>query len=207
MLHNPSNPLLAKASAAAPVKTPGQPAATQTAETETGNDSEKESEDEDDDEEQDPEKPNPAPPESEPAKPKLTAFERGALRALGKGDLIARVERAETEAAGLTEQVANLKAENTRLAGELSAIKQETPAKIEAAAKGRENEVSKGVAAELSNLGITKEAAPAALGADATPEGLLEQYATLKGEEKTQFLRANKTKLMTAEAAVAKSKK
>jgi hypothetical protein len=200
MLKDPSNPLLKTATAAAPVKTNGQPSANETAETETGNDSEKESGNEDEDEEEDPEPPNPAPPESEPAadpsasttpaKPKLTAFERGALRAVGKGDLIARVERAEMEAAGLTEQVASLKAENTRLAGELSALKKETPSKIEAAAKGRENQVSKGVAAELSALGISKEAAPAALTAESDKTKTRAEFEQLDHPARNAFMRA-----------------
>lgn len=213
MLKNPSNPLLNQAAAPAPG---AQPSAKSPVATESASNSEKEKGDGEEEEESEEE---PASPETQPIaepepagsaatqKPKLSAFDRGLLRGLGKGDLIARVERSELEAAALTEQVANLKAENTRLAGELSALKTETPAKIEAAAKGRENQVAKGVAAELSALGITQEAAPAAIGADATPEGLLEQYATLKGAEKTEFLRANKTKLIAAESAVAKSKK
>jgi hypothetical protein len=213
MLKNPSNPLLKTASAAAPVKTSGQPAANSPAETENGNDSAKESEEEEEEEEEDPETPNPAAPEPEPAadpnassaapaaKPRLTAFERGALRALGKGDLIARVERAESQAVELTEQVATLQAENTRLAGELSALKKETPAKIEAAEKGRANEVSKGVIAELSGLGITKEAAPAALNADGKQtatnrQEALQQYAQLQGKEKREFYLKNRDLLV-----------
>lgn len=206
MLKNPSNPLL-KASEAAPAKPVEKPAANEPAATPDtpADDSEKENDGEEEEEEE-PEQPEVTPEPPAAPKQKLSAFDRGALRLVGKGDLIARVERAETEAADLTAQVSRLSAENARLTAELASHKQETPKKIEAAAKGRENEVSRGVAAELSALGITKEAAPAAIGADATPEGLLEQYKLLTGSARTEFLRANKTKLLAAEAAVSKSK-
>ncbi len=204
MLKNPSNPLLNQAAAPAPGAQPSakSPVATESASTseqEEGDDKkEKESE-------EDPDSPGTQPiAEPEPAatqKPKLSAFDRGLLRGLGKGDLIARVERSELEAAALTEEVANLKAENTRLAGELSALKTETPAKIEAAAKGRENQVAKGVAAELSALGITPEAAPAAIAADSKQSATnrqeaLQQYAQLQGKEKREFYLKNRDLLV-----------
>jgi hypothetical protein len=207
MLKNPSNPLLNQAAAPAPG---AQPSAKSPVATESASTSEQEEGDDDEEEEseEDPASPGTQPlAEPEPSgsaatqKPKLSAFDRGLLRGLGKGDLIARVERSELEAAELTEQVANLKAENTRLAGELSALKNETPAKIEAAAKGRENQVAKGVAAELSALGITPEAAPAAIAADSKQSATnrqeaLQQYAQLQGKEKREFYLKNRNLLV-----------
>jgi hypothetical protein len=210
MLANPSNPLLHKASVAAPAQTGAQPAATtEPAETDPKSDPAKNDGDEDEDEEDLP--PEPPAPESDPAPEpeaaatpparQLSAFDRTILRGLGKGDLIARVERAELESADLQSQVAKLTAENTRLAAALEAHQKETPAKIEAAAKGHANDVSKGVVSELAALGIQKEAAPSQVAADATPEAMLEKFKTLKGAEKIAFFRAHQTTLKAAEAA------
>jgi hypothetical protein len=94
------------------------------------------------------------------AAPKMTAFQRGALRALGIGELIQRVEKAEGATAAAQLEVARLTTENQTLRAELATLKQETPAKIAEAAKARENAVSQAVRAELSGLGIAAETAP-----------------------------------------------
>lgn len=219
MSANPSNQFLATAAGAAAAdsakpKLVEKPAETETETPPAGDEPGDEDEDEEEDPPADPVKPetptadpNAAAASQTPtAPPRLSAFDRGALRLLGKGDLIARLERAETEAANLSDANATLTAENARLTSELNSLREETPKKIEAAAKGRANEVSKGVAAELQALGVTQEAAPSAVGADSTPEGMLEHFHTLKGAERIAYLRANKQKLLAAEAAVNKSK-
>lgn len=112
---------------------------------------------------------------------RLNAFDRGALRLLGKGDLVARTERAEAEVARLT-------TENTRLATELAQFKAETPKQIAQAAAGRKNEVAKGVAAELAGLGISPEAAPGKIDVNAADkivsrEDAQKAYAAAKTPE------------------------
>jgi hypothetical protein len=133
--------------------------------------------------------------------PKPNAFQRGALRALGIGDLVARVERAEAAEAVAQMEITRLTTENMRLTSELKKLETETPKKIEAAAKGRADEVSKGVRAELTTLGITEADAPSQVAAEQTPEAMLEHFATLKGAEKTAYWRANSKALKAAEAA------
>jgi hypothetical protein len=138
-----------------------------------------------------------APSETLSAATPLSAFERGKLRALGMGGLISRLETSEAALATANAEITRLHAENTRINTELA----EKPKQIEAATKGRENEVSQGVLAELGKLGISEAAAPSQISADATPEALLEKFQSLKGAEKTAFFRANKTALKNAEAA------
>lgn len=122
-------------------------------------------------EEEDPENPEtPATPESAPeaapagtAPAKLTAFQRGALRALSMGDLVARVEKAEGETQVARLEVSRLHAENGRLQAALAKLEQETPARIAEAEKAGADAVAKGVTAELASLGITADAAPSQL--------------------------------------------
>ena len=83
----------------------------------------------------------------------------------------------------------------------IAELEKETPKQVAAAREGRENEVARAVTAELTALGVTPEAAPSQVGADATPEALLEKFATLKGAEKTAFFRANTVALKAADAA------
>jgi hypothetical protein len=132
-----------------------------------------------------------APPVETPAAPdasasapqRLTAFDRGALRLLGKGDLVARTERAESE-------VARLAAENTRLATELAQFKAETPKQIAQAAAGRQDEVAKGVAAELAGLGISPEAAPGQIAAEKADKTLTRaEFDKLDHTARNQFFR------------------
>jgi hypothetical protein len=143
-----------------------------------------------DDEEQPPADPAEAAPAA-PAAPaeatvtpqRLTAFDRGALRLLGKGDLIARLERAELESA-------TLRGSNAKLESELSALKEATPKKIEAAAAGRQDEVAKGVAAELTALGITAEAAPGVISAASEKPSLSrEEFEKLDHADRNAFFR------------------
>lgn len=196
MLHNRLNPLYAPASDAPPANSGTAPATPETA---------PESEGEEQAEEEpapepaaEPEKPAEAPAAA--AKP-LSAFDRGALRALGMGALISRVEIAEGLNATQASEISRITAENSRLAGELAAERKETPVKVAEAVKGRENEVSRGVRAELTQLGISEAAAPAQVNSDGTPEAKLEHFATLKGAEKTAYYRANKADLKAAESA------
>jgi hypothetical protein len=196
MLHNRFNPLHAPASDAPPANSGTAPTTPEPA---------PESEGEEKTEEEP--APEPAPEPEKPAetpsaavKP-LSAFDRGALRALGMGALISRVEVAESLNATQAAEIARLTAENSRIACELAAERRETPAKIEAAAKGRENEVSRGVRAQLTQLGISEAAAPAQINSDGTPEAKLEHFATLKGAEKTAYYREHKADLKAAEAA------
>lgn len=100
-----------------------------------------------------------APAETEPAAPasqKFTAFDRGALRLLGQGDLIARLERSEAFAQ-------TMQAENASLKSQLTALKKETAEKLAAAEELSKSAVSKAVASELQGLGISAESAPAAI--------------------------------------------
>lgn len=147
-----------------------------------------------------PEPETPAAPEAPAAASKPNAFQRGALRALGIGDLVARVERAETAEAFANLEITRLNAENIRLTSELKKLETDTPQKIEAAAKGRADEVSKGVRAELTALGVSAAVAPSQISADATPEAMLEHFASLKGAEKTSYWRANSKALKAAGA-------
>ena len=165
------------------------------------------------DSEKEPE-PEPEPePETEPKVPeapaaaaKPNAFQRGALRALGIGDLVARVERAEAAEAVASAEIVTLTAENIRLTSELKNLETETPKKLEEAVKGRSNEVSRGVLAELTALGISEKAAPSQVNADDTPEAMLEKLHSLKGAERTAYWRAN-SKALKAADAVANSQK
>jgi hypothetical protein len=145
--------------------------------------------------------PEPAPTPAPEANGKLSAFERTKLRMLGSGDLVSRVEKAERELASAQAEITRLNAENQRLSQTVENQNTELPKKVAAAAKGRENEVAKGVRNELTSLGISEAEAPAQINADSTPEAMLEKFATLKGSEKTAFFRANKTVLKAAEAA------
>lgn len=202
MLHNRFNPLYAAAEDAPPANPGTAPAAPEAApEKDAAGDEKK-------DEEPEPEPEPAADPAAAPeaaAPGKLNAFQRTALRALGTGDLIARVERAEAGEAVALAEVARLKTENTRLTADLAQIKKETPAQIEAAKQVREKDVSTAMRNELGKLGITSEIAPSQVNAEATPEAMLEHFATLKGAEKTAYWRANSKALKIAEAS-AKSK-
>jgi hypothetical protein len=154
-------------------------------------------------EEPEPEKTEPAPVTAPEAAVKPNAFQRGALRALGIGDLVARVEKAEAAEALSAAEVTRLAAENLRLTSEINKLQTEAPKQVAAAAKGRENEVSKQVTATLTNLGVNEAAAPSQVAAENTPEALLEKFNTLKGAGKTAFFRANKTALKAADASQA----
>jgi len=144
-----------------PVEPPAEPTTTESnPATEPDDETEEETAPETPEEETTPPAEPAAAPEASASSPqRLTAFDRGALRLLGKGDLIARVERAEGEAA-------QLRATNAKLATEIASLKAETPKHIAAAAQGRANEVAKGVAAELQGLGLTPEAAPGLISAE-----------------------------------------
>lgn len=144
MLANKFNPLRSTHEESAPANT-GTAPTTPEAPPEKKADSEKEPEPEPETE--------PKAPEAPAAAAKPNAFQRGALRALGIGDLVARVERAEAAEAVAT-------AENIRLTTELNKLQAETPTLVAAATLGRENEVSRAVTAELVALGLTPEAAP-----------------------------------------------
>lgn len=134
------------------------------------------------------EEPAPAAPAEATAAPaaKLSAFDRGALRMLGKGDLIARLESAEHSAATATAEVTRLTAENLRLSASLA----ETPAKLEAAAQLRQGAVAKTVAAELSALGITAEAAPSQISESETAKTISRaEFEKLDHTGRNEFFR------------------
>ncbi|MES2923694.1 MAG: hypothetical protein V4819_19220 [Verrucomicrobiota bacterium] len=201
MRRNLFNPLFTKHEDTPPASS-GSSAPATAPETGTGEETKEEKKDDESEPEPEPEKE----PEAPAAAAKPNAFQRGALRALGIGDLVARVERAEAAEAVANAEVTRLTAENIRLTGELTKLEKETPQKIEAAAKGRDNEVSKQVTAELTALGVSADAAPSQVAADQTPEAMLEHFATLKGAEKTAYWRANSKALKIAEASAVKSK-
>jgi hypothetical protein len=110
-----------------------------------------------------PDEPEPAgddaPADPEPAAPasqKFTAFDRGALRLLGQGDLIAKLERAESISK-------SIKADYDALFAQMTALKKETAEKLAAAEEISKTAVSKAVASELQGLGLSAESAPAAI--------------------------------------------
>lgn len=206
MIRNRFNPLLA------PVDEPkssagGNPGTATAPKSETGNESGNDSPDGDPEggegegsDSTDGDEPPPTGEETKPeaaTKTHLSAFERGKLRALGMGGLISRLETTEGQLAEANAQVAKLTAENTNLKAQLGKSQQETAA----AAKGRENEVSRGVRAELDKVGLKEDAAPSQIAADGTPEALMEKFQSLKGAERTAFWREHKTALKAAEAA------
>lgn len=201
MLHNRFNPLRSKHEDTPPANTGTAAPATPEAAPETEQAPEVEKKEDE--------------PETEPAPEttptdlaantgKLNAFQRTALRALGTGDLIARVERAEAGEQVALAEATRLKAENSRLTSELAKLNTETPAKIEAAKKVHDKEVSNGVLNELGKIGISAAEAPSQVSADATPEAMLEHFATLKGAEKTAYWRAN-SKALKASSTAAKN--
>jgi hypothetical protein len=187
MIRNPFNSLLrAEHDDQPPANNPG------TAAPETAPEGEEEKEAE---AEPEPAKPDEAP---EAAAPKLTAFERGKLRLMGMGDLIARVEKAEgetflaeSEAIRLTAANKKLTSENIRLTSELKKLETETPKQLEAAAKAKENEVSRGVRAELTQLGVSEAEAPAqsaVAGGDGSQTKTRAEFDAMKPAARTKFI-------------------
>lgn len=140
----------------------------------------------------------------EASAPSLTAFERTRLRAMGLGGLIKEVEAARGEIAGL--KAANLTAHQqvATLTAQLEGITARHAAELAAAKAGREDDVSKGVRAELATIGITEAAAPGVSAEAEAPAELLARFQKMQGAERTAFFRANKQKLLAAEQAVAK---
>lgn len=137
-----------------------------------------------------PAEPEPAGASASSAPAKLTAFQRGALRALGTGDLVARVEKAEEELSVAHAEVSRLAAENQRLAADLAAARKDTAAKVEAAETVGADKLRKGVTAELAALGIDAAKAPAAL----TPEQAdntmtYAEFEKLEHSERNRFMR------------------
>lgn len=91
---------------------------------------------------------------------KLSAFDRGKLRALGMGNLINRLETTEGQLSAAHGEIKTLKAENARLKAGREAEEKTAREALEAAQKGRENEVSQGVREKLSALGVPESDAP-----------------------------------------------
>jgi hypothetical protein len=141
----------------------------------------------------------------EAAAPALTAFERTRLRAMGLGGLIKEVEANRGEIARLS--AANLTAHQTvaTLTAKLEGMTARHAAALADAKAGREDDVSKGVRAELATIGITEAAAPGVSAEVEAPVELLARFQKMQGAERTAFFRANKQKLLAAEAAVAKT--
>lgn len=164
MLHNRFNPLRSQHEDTPPANPGTATPAPDAAPEKDAADEEKK--DEDPDPEPEPEIDPAAPAEAAATPGKLNAFQRTALRALGTGDLIARVERAETAELVAKGEVTRLTSENLRLTGELTKLKAETPVKIAAAQKVREKDVSTGVLNELGKLGVTAEQAPSQISAE-----------------------------------------
>ena len=113
----------------------------------------------------------------------MTAFQRGALRALGIGELVARVEAAETAAATHA-------AENAALTQRLAALSAALPLQVAAAATGHANEVSVQVRSELSALGVSAATAPPQISAaDADKILARGEFDKLSHAERNQFFR------------------
>ena len=195
MLPNSQNPLL-KQSAEEPAEKPAvAPANT---EPETDDAAADETVSTDEPAADDPPKPaplpegNPAPAETATAAaPKLSAFERGKLRMLGMGDLIARVEKAEGETAMARGELARLTSENATLRADLAKTTAESSQKIEIATQAAENKLSKSVTAELASLGVTPEAAPSQISANEADKTLTRaEFEKLDHPARNEFFRA-----------------
>lgn len=119
----------------------------------------------------------------------LSAFERGKLRALGMSGLVARVEKAEAGEIAANAKLATLTAENARLTAENATHKTATPKLIEAAAAGRENDVSRGVLNELGKIGISADAAPSQVSDDVAATKTRLEFDALSHPERNAFMR------------------
>lgn len=190
MLKNRFNPLHAQAVTEPPHHSGGSSTPAPEAKPEGGGEDEEEEEEEDEEEQSDDEAPAAA-----QRPPGLSAFERGKLRALGSGKLIARLEKAEGDLFQANATIGQLQAEITGLKAEAA----EVPKKLAAAEKIRDGQVAKEVTKELTGLGISEAAAPSQIPADQTPEAMLEKFGTLNGAEKTAFFREHKAVLKAAE--------
>lgn len=125
------------------------------------------------------------------AAPKLSAFDRGKLRALGMGQLITRLENTEGQLAAAHGEIATLQAENARLTAGRAAQEKTAREALEAAQKGRENEVSQGVREKLSTLGVPETDAPSAT---TTAEGqsiTRAEFEKFDFTARNQFIRQN----------------
>jgi hypothetical protein len=138
----------------------------------------------------------PQEPAEDPAAPttapgaKMNAFQRGALRALGIGGLVQKVEESEAARAIVAAENTRLKTENARLAAEVSRLNAETPQKIAEAAKARENAVSQGVRNELTSLGIDAKDAPSQLTAGQTENVVtFAEFQAKSHMERNEFIR------------------
>jgi hypothetical protein len=126
------------------------------------------------------------------AAPKLSAFERGKLRALGMGDLITRLEISEGQLSAAHGKIQVLEAENARLSAGREAAENAAREKIEAAEKDRETAVSKGVREKLSALGVPEEEAPSASRTEETVKELSRaEFEQLSHEARNEFIRQN----------------
>lgn len=155
---------------------------------------EKDGEGDEDDEEPEPEK------EKAPAATtsKLGMFDRAALHLKSKNAVITQLG----EAHKFNGQLA---AENAQLRSQLAAAQTEnkkvaTLEKQVATAAAEKTTIAKGVAKELTSLGIPEKDAPA-MAASGGGDALLEKFNSLKGAEKIAFFRANENALFAAEAA------
>ena len=145
---------------------------------------------------EEPEAPAPAetPSEETPSTaapaPKLSAFERGKLRALGMGDLITRLEISEGQLSAAHGKISILEAENARLTAGREAAEAAAQEQIAAAAKAQESEVSKGVREKLSALGVPEEAAPSATRGEETDKQLSRaEFEKLDHSARGEFIR------------------
>lgn len=125
----------------------------------------------------------------EAAAQKLSAFDRGKLRALGMGNLIARLETSEGQLAAALGEITTLKAENARLTAGRAAQEKAAREALEAATSGREKEVSQGVREKLSALGVPETDAPASTSSAEGQTLSRAEFDQLDFDARNQFLR------------------
>jgi hypothetical protein len=187
MLHNRFNPLLSPHNDTPPAHSGSgiSPEPETAPEKETGDEARDEVDPEPKKEIETPQEPAP-PAESA----KINAFQRTAMRALGTGALVARVERAEAAEHVALAEITRLKTENIRLTSELSKLQNEMPGKIAEAQKVREKEVSTGVLNELGKIGISEKEAPSQITAEQSDKIMTRTGFNAMGlQERGKFMR------------------
>lgn len=135
--------------------------------------------------------PEPAAPDASAPVARLSAFDRTALRLLGKGDLISRLETTQAKLSTAEAALAAKDKEISRLAARIDELGREKESAVAAATKAREGEVNKKLAAELASLGLEPEAAPSQLTADQADKTMTRaEFEKLPHAARNEFMAA-----------------